>query len=357
MAIKFKIGGHWIGNSKPCFIIAEAGVNHNGKLNLAKKLIATAKKAGADAVKFQTFVSKDLVSETAQKAEYQKANDRRHETQFEMLKSLELTPKQFMDLKTYCKKLDILFLSTPFDLASVELLEKLGISAYKIPSGEITNLQLLRHVARKGKPIILSTGMAGISEIARALKVIYSTGNKRVAILQCTTSYPAPPNTLNLRTIPVLTKKFRMPVGFSDHSEGIVAPVVAVSLGACIIEKHFTLARTLPGPDHKASIEPKELKAMVDAIRTTEQMLGEGLKKKQEIEKEISPHIRKGLYAKTTIKKGEKLTSRNITAKRPVKGLPAEKFDWVLGRHMNINLAEGEPIYLADIKLSKKVNT
>lgn len=344
MPNEFKIGRYSVGQGHPCFIIAEAGVNHNGSMELAKKMVDAAKSAGADAVKFQTFVSENLVSESAEKADYQTANDPRHKTQLEMLKSLELSPDQFREIKNYCDSIGIMFLSTPFDMQSVDVLERLEVPAYKIPSGEITNLQLLEYIAKKGKPIILSTGMANMKEIKKAFEIIYATGNKQVAVLQCTTSYPAPPETLNLRVIQTLIKKFNVPVGFSDHSEGILAPIAAVALGACVIEKHFTLDKTLSGPDHNASLEPKELQAMVDAIRRTEKMLGIGVKKPQELELAISKHIRKGLFAAVNIQKGEAITAQKIIAKRPAIGILSEEFEEIVGSVAKTHIAAGDSL-------------
>ncbi|MFA6530282.1 MAG: N-acetylneuraminate synthase family protein, partial [Candidatus Micrarchaeia archaeon] len=263
MPIGFKIGSHAIGPGNPVFIIAEAGVNHNGDLGLAKQLVDVAAKSGADAVKFQTFDADELASESAEKAEYQKKNDSRHKNQNEMLKSLQLSEQDFKVLKNYCSEKRIIFLSTPFDIKSANLLESLGVAAYKISSGEITNVPLLRHIAKFGKPIILSTGMADLAEVEKAVKLLKKEGNNDLVLLHCTTSYPAPSESLNLRAIQTLEKKFKTAVGFSDHSQGVIAPIVAIGLGACVIEKHFTLDKTLPGPDHVASLEPAELAAMV----------------------------------------------------------------------------------------------
>lgn len=349
MPIEFKIGRYSIGQGHPCFIIAEAGVNHNGSMELAKKMIDEAKSAGADAIKFQTFISENLVSEDAQKAEYQSKNDPRHKTQLEMLKSLELSQNQFKELKDYCDSVGILFLSTPFDLQSVDILERIGVVAYKIPSGEITNLQLIEYVSRKGKPIILSTGMANLKEIKRAIEVIHSTGNNQVAVLQCTTSYPAPAETLNLRAIQTLAKKFKIPVGLSDHSEGVIASVAAVAIGACILEKHFSLDKLMQGPDHKASLEPKELKEMIYSIRTTEKMLGSGIKKAQEIELSILKHARKSIFASTNIQAGERISKENISLKRPLVGIPAEDADKAIGKMAKINISARKPIKWKDL--------
>jgi len=349
MPNEFKIGRYSIGQGHPCFIIAEAGVNHNGSVELAKRMVDAAKSAGADAIKFQTFIPEEMTSELAEKADYQNKNDPRHKTQLEMLRSLAFSPEQFKELKVYCDNVGVLFLSTPFEVKSVDILENLGVLAYKIPSGEITNIQLLEYIAKKGKPIILSTGMSSIKEIKFALETIYAAGNKQVAVLQCTTSYPASPETLNLRAMQSIAKKFKVSVGLSDHSEGIVAPIAAVALGACVIEKHFTLDRTMEGPDHKASLEPKELKAMVDAIRKTELMLGTGIKKPHESEFAILKHARKSIFASVEIKSGEKISKDNVIIKRPLIGIPAESLGKALGKKAKRNISAKESIKWKDL--------
>ena len=264
--MKLKIGDKLIGEEEPCFIIAEAGVNHNGSVELAKKLIDAAKDAGADAVKFQTFKAESVVVKDAQKAEYQKETTGEG-SQYEMIKKLELTEEDFRELADYAKEKDIMFLSSPFDKESVDLLNELDVPAFKVGSGEITNLPLLRYIAKKEKPIILSTGMSTLGEIEEALDVIRSEGVEDIILLHCVSNYPARIEDVNLRALGTLKQAFKLPVGFSDHTLGITAPIAAVALGACVIEKHFTLDRNLPGPDHKASLEPEELKEMAKAIR------------------------------------------------------------------------------------------
>lgn len=350
MPVGFKIGRHTIGPGNPVFIIAEAGVNHNGDVRIARKLVDTAAKAGADAVKFQTFTAESVASSSAGKAAYQSKNDPRHKSQLEMLESLELSADEFGMLKDYCGKAGVMFLSTPFDIASADLLERLGVEAFKIPSGEITNVQLIRHIARKKKPIILSTGMSNMGEVRNALEIIYSSGNRDVAVLQCTTSYPAAPETLNLSAMRTMAGELGVPTGFSDHSEGILAPIVAVGAGACIIEKHFTLDRKMEGPDHKASIEPAEIAQMVKSIRTAELMLGNGVKSPASGEKEISKLVRRGLFASKDMAKGEKLSAGSIIAKRPMEGIPAERFDDIVGRKLKKDIPAGNSIKWEDLE-------
>lgn len=336
------------------YIIAEAGVNHNGSVEMAKKLIEVAADAGADAVKFQTFKAERLVSRTAQKAEYQKKTTDGEESQFEMIKKLELDVDAHRTLLQHCQKCDIEFLSTPFDTESVQLLVELGVSRLKIPSGEITNAPLLLSVARTGLPVILSTGMSTLGDVERSLSVLalgYTGGvpkqrafteaymsregqaalRERVTLLHCTTEYPAPLSDVNLSAIDTLHAAFRLPVGYSDHTEGIVIPVAAVARGACIIEKHFTLDRSLPGPDHKASLEPEELNALVQVIRRVAEALGSPIKTPAHVELKNMDIARKSLVAAHPIAKGEVFTEENLAVKRPGGGRsPMEYWD-VLG--------------------------
>ena len=251
-----------IGYNQPCFIIAEAGVNHNGDVNLAKRLIVAAIEAGADAIKFQTFHTDNVVTRTAEKAGYQKNTTSSEESQYEMIKKLELSDEVFLELSDYAKKRGIIFLSTPFDDESVDLLDRIDVPAFKIPSGEITNFPLLKKIAEKKKPVILSTGMATLGEVEDAFHYLKKCGVQEIVLLQCTTSYPASINSVNLRAMETLRCAFHVPVGYSDHTEGNMISIAAVAMGACVLEKHFTMDRTLPGPDHKASLEPHELKAI-----------------------------------------------------------------------------------------------
>lgn len=316
-------------------IIAEAGVNHNGDLNLAKKLIDIAFDAGVDYVKFQTFKAENLVSKLAQKADYQLENTKNQESQYAMLKKLELTNENHFELIEYCETKPIKFLSTAFDLESIDFLVELGIKVGKIPSGEITNLPYLRKAANSFESIILSTGMANLSEIEAALNIITSAGMKKdkVAILHCNTEYPTPMSDVNLLAMNQLKDKFMVNIGYSDHTLGIEVPTAAVALGAKIIEKHFTIDKTMPGPDHKASLEPAELKAMVMAIRNIEKAIsGTGIKETSTSEAKNLTVARKSILADKYIKKGEFFTENNITVKRPGAGLSPMLWDEVIGK-------------------------
>lgn len=315
------------------FIIAEAGVNHNGSLELAKKLIDVASEAGADAVKFQTFKAEKLVSRYAPKAEYQKKKTTADESQLEMVKKLELDAAAHKTLIDYCKNKNIRFLSTPFDLESIDLLSELGLDIFKIPSGEITNLPYLRKIGALKKEIILSTGMADLGEIEDALDVLMEVGTELedITVLHCNTEYPTPTHDVNLRAM--LTIKAAFPgiqVGYSDHTLGIEIPIAAVAMGATVIEKHFTLDKNMEGPDHRASLEPDELKAMVCAIRNIEKALGSGIKKPSPSELKNILIARKSIVAARNIQKGESFTEENLTIKRPGTGITAMRWDEVL---------------------------
>ena len=314
-------------------IIAEAGVNHNGSIDMAKRLIEAAAEAGVDYVKFQTFKSEKLVSRHAAKADYQKANTGGEDSQLKMLQQLELSRDDHFLLIEHCKKCGIKFLSTAFDLESIEFLHSLNLDLWKIPSGEITNLPYLRSIAQKGGRVIMSTGMCDLSDIEAALKVLTSNGTpeENITLLHCNTEYPTPWNDVNLRAMHDIAKRFNVPVGYSDHTRGIEVPIAAVALGATVIEKHFTLDNNLPGPDHKASLEPHQLKAMVDAIRHIESALGSGSKQVSESERKNMAIARKSIVAATEIKKGELFTPQNITVKRPGGGISPMKWDEVIG--------------------------
>ena len=314
-------------------IIAEAGVNHNGSIDMAKRLIEAAAEAGVDYVKFQTFKSEKLVSRHATKADYQKANTGGEDSQLKMLQQLELSRDDHFLLIEHCKKCGIKFLSTAFDLESIEFLHSLNLDLWKIPSGEITNLPYLRSIAQKGGRVIMSTGMCDLSDIEAALKVLTSNGTpeENITLLHCNTEYPTPWNDVNLRAMHDIAKRFNVPVGYSDHTRGIEVPIAAVALGATVIEKHFTLDNNLPGPDHKASLEPHQLKAMVDAIRHIESALGSGSKQVSESERKNMAIARKSIVAATEIKKGELFTPQNITVKRPGGGISPMKWDEVIG--------------------------
>ena len=315
-------------------IIAEAGVNHNGDMQLAKQLIDAAAEAGADVVKFQTFQADQLATYKAPKAIYQQQTTGKTENQQEMLQRLELSFDQHQQLISHCRNSDIEFLSTAFDDPSIDLLNKLNLKRFKIPSGEITNLPYLRRLGGLGKPLILSTGMANMGEIEAALAVLETAGTNRaqITVLHCTTEYPAPMAEVNLRAMQTIGKAFGVAVGYSDHTAGIEVPIAAVALGATVIEKHITLDQNLPGPDHKASLEPKEFAAMVRAIRNIDLALGDGIKRPTASEAANSQAVRKSLVAAKEIKAGEAFTAENITAKRPGTGVSPMRWDEFIGQ-------------------------
>lgn len=323
------------------YIIAEAGVNHNGSVEIAEKLIDSAAQAGADAVKFQTFIATAGVSRFAEKAQYQKENTTASESQLEMIKKLELPFDQHRHLMEYCHKRNIQFLSTGFDFESINLLKSLKVPCMKVPSGEITNLPLLRQVNEYMHPVIMSTGMATLNEIKEALAVLKDC---KVSLLHCTTEYPCPYEGVNLKAMQTMRDAFHLPVGYSDHTKGIEVPIAAVAMGATIIEKHFTLDRNMEGPDHKASLEPDELKAMVTAIRHIEAALGTGEKEPAECEKKNMSIARKSIVAKRAIKKGELLTEENLTVKRPGDGVSPMKWDEIVGTTAQKDYDEDEKI-------------
>jgi len=315
-------------------IIAEAGVNHNGSIKMAKQLIDVAVDAGADFVKFQTFKADSLVTKKADKAGYQKKLTEKNESHFEMIKQLELNKSTHLELISYCRGKNIQFLSTAFDHDSIDLLAKLNIPFYKIPSGEITNLPYLRHIGRMGKPIIMSTGMSTLNEVRDALNLLLEAGaNKdKITILHCNTEYPTPMEDVNLKAMLTIRVELGVKVGYSDHTLGIEIPIAAVAMGATVIEKHFTLDRTLPGPDHAASMEPDELNAMVSAIRNIEKAVENGIKKPSPSEIKNIPIARKSIVAKKSIKKGELFSEENIAVKRPGTGISPMEWDKMLGK-------------------------
>lgn len=331
---------------KKTFVIAEAGVNHNGNFENAKKMIDVAKKSGVDAVKFQTFKAEKVVSKFAEKAEYQKNNTGNSESQLEMIKKLELSFSDFKELKEYSEKQGILFLSTPFDFESIEFLEDLGMEIWKIPSGEITNLPYLEKIAKIGKKIIMSTGMCELSEIEEALKVLKEAGAKDISILHCNTEYPTPMKDVNLLAMLGLKEKFKVDIGYSDHTLGIEVPISAVALGAQIIEKHFTLDKSMEGPDHIASLNPQELEEMVKAIRNIEVALGSKEKFASESEFKNRAIARKSIVANRKIKVGEILTEENLTVKRPGTGISPMKWNSVIGTRALKDFEEDEMIQL-----------
>lgn len=316
------------------FIIAEAGVNHNGKLENALKLIDIASAAGADAVKFQTFKAEKVVSRFAGKAEYQLETTDNNETQFEMIRKLELDQKVHEILIRHCKKKKIKFLSTPFDFESIDMLTEIGVDTFKVPSGEINNLPYLRKIGGLGKKIILSSGMSTIGEIEFALNVLTGVGTLKsnITVLHCTTEYPAPFSEVNLRAMLTIKETFKVDVGYSDHTPGIEIPIAAVAYGASVIEKHFTISKKMEGPDHKASLEPEELRMMVKAIRNVEKAVGDGIKKPSRSEMKNIKVIRKSIVASRNIKKGETFSPDNIDVKRPGDGISPVMWDSVIGR-------------------------
>ena len=325
-------------------IIAEAGVNHNGRLDLALKMVDEAKRAGADIVKFQTAIPERVISRYADKAEYQKETTGNEESQLEMCRRIHLKLSDYDIIKEYCEEVGIEFLSTPFDLESIDYLEKLGMKLWKIPSGEITNLPYLIKIAKTGKPVIMSTGMAELKEVEEAVNVLKEGGAGEITLLHCTTEYPAPFDSVNLKAMNTLREKFGTKVGYSDHTTGIEVVVAAVSLGATVIEKHFTLNRNLEGPDHKASLEPEELEVMVNKIRIIEKALGDGVKRAAEAEKKNIVIARKSIVAAKDIKKGEILSEDNITTKRPGNGISPMQWFEVLGTEAIRDFGEDELI-------------
>ena len=333
------------------FIIAEAGVNHNGDIKLAKRLIDVAVEAGANAVKFQTFKAEEVISEYAPMAEYQKRNLGQEESQLEMVKKLELTYKDFEELKEHCNKKGIMFMSTPFDVKSARFLKDLGLGIFKIPSGEITNYPLLKEIGSYRKKIVLSTGIADLGEIEDALDVLIENGTKRedITVLHCNTEYPTPFEDVNLKAMLTIKEAFKVNVGYSDHTLGIEIPIAAVALGATVIEKHFTLDKNLPGPDHKASLKPHELKSMVKAIRNIEKALGSGIKKPSKSEVKNIDIVRKSIVAKRNIKKGETLTEENITTKRPGNGINPMNWNKIIEKKAYIDIPKDKPLSFGDI--------
>ena len=338
------------------FIIAEAGVNHNGDVAIAKKLVDAAVEAGADAVKFQTFKAGKIVTATAAKATYQTENTGAGETQLEMLKRLELSPSAHEELAGYCEKKGIIFLSTPFDAESADMLDMLGMKIFKIPSGEITNKSLIEHIALKRKPIILSTGMSYIGEVEKAIGWINESWMQwnekpQLTLLHCVSNYPALPEDSNLLAIKTMEKAFRLPVGYSDHTPGIEVAIAAVALGAKVIEKHFTLDRDMAGPDHKASLEPEGFKTMVKAIRSVEKSLGDGIKRPVQNEEDTKIAARRSLVAARDIMAGKIISSDDVAVKRPGDGILPEFKDIIVGMRARQNIAADSVIkweYLKD---------
>ena len=339
-----KIRDRMIGHNQPVFIIAEAGVNHNGSLKLAKQLVAAASNAGADAVKFQTFIAEELVSINAPKAEYQKKTTDASESQFDMIKKLELSKNNHKELMEYAERRGIIFLSTPFDEMSTDLLVELGVPLVKIGSGEITNYPFLKHIAKKNLPVILSTGMANIQEVREAVSVIKEAECKDLILLHCTSNYPARVEDCNLRAMKTMAEELNVPVGYSDHTLGIFVSIAAVAMGACVIEKHFTLDKNLFGPDHKASLEPDELKEMVRGIRIVEKALGSPVKAPVELELEVRDVARKSIVAKRDIPKGTVIIEDMLAFKRPGTGISPKYTDLLIGKAAKQDINKDEVI-------------
>ena len=338
----FAIGDRAVGPGAPVFVVAEAGVNHNGDPDLARRLVDAAADAGADAVKFQTFRAEALVSRYAPKARYQAVATGGEESQLDMLARLELGPEQHAELRARAVTRGTVFFSTPFDEASADALDALGVPCFKFPSGEITNLPFLRHVASKGRPIILSTGMSTLDEVAAAVAAVRAARDVPLALLHCVSAYPAPAAEMNLRAMDALRERFGCPVGLSDHTLGLEVALAAVARGAAIVEKHLTLSKTLPGPDHKASLDPGEMAALVRGIRIVESALGDGDKRPMPSEFDTRRVARKSLVAARPLRAGERLAADAVAIKRPGTGIPPAELARALGRTLRRDVAADE---------------
>lgn len=331
---------------KPVMIIAEAGVNHNGDIDIAKRMIVEASRAGADAIKFQSFSANKIASRYAEKAKYQKQTTGEDQSQLEMLKKLQLAKSDHIILKEHCERNNILFLSTPFDAGSLDMLIALGMPVIKVSSGEITNLPMLIQIASCRKPVILSTGMSTLDEVRDAVELLINNGTTDLTVLQCNTEYPSPFEDVNLKAMHTMARELSVPVGYSDHTKGIEAAIAAVAFGACVIEKHFTLDNTMQGPDHRASIEPQQLCEMVRCIRNIEKALGDGVKRPTNSEMGNKLIARKSIIAAKAIKKGDMLTEENLTTKRPGTGISPMQWDSVVGTVAARDFYEDELIEL-----------
>lgn len=332
------IGTSRIGPGERCFILAEAGVNHNGSIELAKQLVSAALEAGADAVKFQTWVTDKVMVPDAPAADYQKQNVGRESTQYEIVKHLELSRENFTEIKAYCARVGIMFISTPDEEESVDFLDSLGVPCFKIGSGELTNLPLLQHVALKGKPVILSTGMADLGEVEAAVTAMEKVGNFDLVLLHCVSNYPADPASCNLMAMETLAQAFRHPVGFSDHTLGFEVTLAAVARGARLIEKHLTLDKTMPGPDHRASLNPGEFAAMVKAVRLVEAALGDGIKRPVSSELAVRDVVRRSVVAARPIPAGQAIVAEDLTLRRSSGGLDPSITRFIIGRKLSRNL-------------------
>ncbi len=344
-----KIGSRLIGEGQPVFIVAEAGVNHNGDIELAKRLADAAKEAGADAVKFQTFSADAIALKDAPKSTYHIETTGAEQSWYDLLKSQELTKEEHRILYDYCKKREIMFLSTPYDRESADLLEELGVPAFKIASTDSNNTPFLRYVARKGLPIILSTAMSTLEEVRESVDAIREEGNNSLILLHCTANYPAPLKDINLRAMTTLKNEFQVPVGYSDHSVGYFMPIAAVVAGASVFEKHFTLDKSLPGPDHRSSLDPPELATMVKDIRTTEVILGSSEKKPTESEYENREKLRKSIVSRVDIPKGTAITEGMLDIKRPGTGLPPKYWEKIIGRQAKVDIPQDKIIIWDEI--------
>ncbi len=338
-----------MGTQPNAFIIAEAGVNHNGSLDLALELVSAAKACGADAVKFQTFRASELVTRTAEKAAYQRTPGTGDDSQYAMLAALELDLDAWRRIQAHCREVGIEFLSSPFDEHAVDVLDELGVRVFKVPSGEITNLPYLEHLGAKGRPVILSTGMAWLGEVETAVRTLHGAGVHDLTLLHCVTEYPAPPEQINLRAMATLATAFGLPVGYSDHTAGIEIAVAAVALGATVIEKHFTLDTRMPGPDHGASLDPTSFTAMVTAIRSVELALGDGRKRPAPCELANLTVVRKSVVAARDLRAGERLERGDVTLKRPGSGIAPHELEHVVGRHAARDIAADEMIGWQDL--------
>lgn len=344
------IAGRLVGPGAPCFLVAEAGVNHNGDVELARRLVDAAAAAGADAIKFQTFRAEGVASADAPKAGYQLETTDGGESQLEMLRRLELGRDAFAELKERAEQRGLAFLSTPFDAASVDLLDGLGVAAFKVASPDLTNLPLLEEVARRGRPVILSTGLADLNEVVAAVDAARAAGAGELVVLHCVSDYPAPSEDANLRAMATMAERLGVPVGYSDHTEGSEVALAAVALGACMIEKHLTLDRSLPGPDHRASLEPDELAALFGASRRVEAALGDGVKEPTVAERLNAGAVRRSLAAAGDLPAGVELTREMLTALRPGNGIPPGRIDEVVGRRLRRGLARGELLDEGDLE-------
>jgi len=338
-----------IGANQPCFIIAEAGVNHDGDIQKALDLIDIAVEAGVDAVKFQTWITEELLTKNIQQADYQKKNTGKEESQYAMLKKLELSQSDFIELKNYCEKKDIIFLSTPDEEKSADFLEQIGVPLFKIGSGELTNLPFLKYIALKNKPIILSTGMSNLEEIEKAVEVIVKSGNESLILLHCTSEYPTSLSDVNLNAMITLKTNFSTIVGYSDHTIGNFASIVAASMDAKVIEKHFTYDKNALGPDHKCSLSPNELKNLVKEIRDVEMILGSFEKKPTKIEKNNLLLVRKSIVAKKALVQGDLIAENNVSMKRSSGNIAPSELNAILGKKLKRNIDKDDPIMFDDL--------